>query len=288
MRLRRRFADLPWGQAHYREGGEGGPAPLILLHGGAANGAALAPLAIALGAARAVLVPDMPGCGESDALANPQPEIADLADALIALLDALGIGCADIHGAHLGARIATEAAIRHPARVRRVVLDGVGFYDEEARQRMIAEVAPVLMPDAEGRYLHEAFAMCRDYFLYFPWFARDDAHRRDGAVASPAAIHAKLLEVLRNGATYPRPYHAALRYRMEDRLPLLRTPALLAFARTDNVFAQRHRAAALLPEATSVETPGTATPDALAETAAIIASFLDAPPATALPYPPQA
>lgn len=270
--MKRRFADLAWGQVHYRIGGDGG-VPLVMLHGGAANGASLLPAAGLIATTRLVLVPDLPGCGDSDALPMPQPEIDDLADALVALLDALGMGCVDVHGAHLGARIAVEAALRHPARVRCVILDGVGFYEEAARQAMLAQVAPAIVPDAEGDYLHAAFGMCRAYFRYFPWFERDAAHRRAGPPPSAAAIHAKLLEVLRNGTTYPRAYHAALRYRMEDRLPLLRSPALLAFARTDNVFPQRHRAAALLPDATMVETPGSAD---IATTAAIFTRFLDA------------
>jgi pimeloyl-ACP methyl ester carboxylesterase len=270
--MKRRFADLPHGQMHYREGGAG-RVPLIMLHGAAANASSLSPLAETLAAARAVVVPDMPGCGDSDALPNEQPAIGDFAAALIAFLDAVRIERCDLHGAHLGARIATEAAIHHPARVRRVILDGVGFYDDAARAEMIARVAPAMVPDAAGDYMHTAHAMCRDYFRYFPWFARDAAHRRDTPEPSATAIHVKLMEVLRNGTTYPRAYHAALRYRMEDALPQLRHPTLLAFARTDNVFAQRHRAAALLPAARMAETPGFADP---AATAAIFAGFLDA------------
>jgi pimeloyl-ACP methyl ester carboxylesterase len=272
--MKRRFADLSWGQVHYRIGGDG-DVPLVMLHGGAANGASLLPAASLIATTRMVLVPDLPGCGDSDPLPMPQPEIADLADALVALLDALELARVDIHGAHLGARVAVEAALRHPSRVRRVILDGVGFYDEAARQAMLTQVAPPIVPDAEGDYLHAAFGMCRAYFRYFPWFERDAAHRRAGPAPTAGAIHAKLLEVLRNGSTYARAYHAALRYRMEDRLPLLRTPALLAFARTDNVFAQRHRAAALLPSATLAETPGSAD---IATTAAIFTRFLNAEP----------
>jgi pimeloyl-ACP methyl ester carboxylesterase len=85
-----------------------------------------------------------------------------------------------------------------------------------------------------------------------------------------------LIELLRNGATYGQAYHAALRYRMEDALPRLRVPVLLAAARSDNVFPQRARAAALLPAAATAETPGIGTPAAIAATAAIFARFLDA------------
>ncbi|MGG5823147.1 alpha/beta hydrolase [Falsiroseomonas sp. HW251] len=273
--MKRRFADLDTGQVHYREGGAGGT-PLVMLHGGAANGASLLPIARVLAATRAIIVPDMPGCGDSDALPIARPEVEDIADWLIAFLHALGIETCDLHGAHLGARVAIEAALRHPARLRRIILDGIGFYDEEARQRMLGNVAPEIIPDPDGAYLAAAHAMCRDYHRYFPWFARDPAHRRDGPEPSPATVHAKLVEVIRNGTTYPLPYRAALRHPTEQRLPLLTHPVLLAFARTDNVFPQRARAAALLPAATTAETPGAADP---AGSAAIFAAFLDAEPA---------
>lgn len=278
MRLARRFADLSHGQVHYRAGGSGGPAPLVLLHGGGGSGASLIPLAARLAATRAVLVPDMPGCGDSDALPMAQPGIADFAAVLVGVLDALGIARCDLHGAHLGARIAAEMALRHPARIRRVILDGCGFYDDASRQEMLDKVAPPVLPDAEGAYLAAALRMCHAYFTHFPWFRQDEAHRRAAAPPTPQALHARLMELLRNGGTYHHAYHAALRYRMEDALPLLlHHPVLLAAARTDNVFPQRARAAALLPSAATAETPGLGTPEAVAETAAIFARFLDAP-----------
>mgnify|MGYP002621478560 CR=1 FL=1 len=278
-RLLRRFADLPWGQFHYFEGGEGGPAPLIMLHGAGASGRGLAPLASALAVTRRVIVPDMPGCGDSDPLPQERLEIADLVATLAEFLDALGLARCDLHGTHLGARVAVEAALtlRPTGRIRRVVLDGMGFYDDAFRAAMLAHVAPEFVPDLDGAYLMRAWQMCRDYFLFFPWFEKDAAHRRATGLPSPDAIHAKLVEVLRNGRTYPRVYHAAIRYRLEDALPRMTVPTLLATARTDNVLHNLPRAAALLPGAPVAETPGAATPEDAAATAAIFARFLDAP-----------
>ncbi len=272
--LRRRFADLPWGQVHYRSGGHGGAAPLLLLHAAAGNGGTLVPLAQALAATRLVLVPDLPGCGDSDPLPQDAPRLADFAEAMLGLCDGLGLERWDVLGAHAGARVAIELALIAPDRVRRLVLDGIGFYDEAACGLMLAQVAPEILPDADGAYLHTAQAMCRDYFRFFPWFLGDDAHRRDGPPTSPAALHARLIEVLKNGGTYHRAYHAALRYRAEDRLPLLRQPALVVATRGDQVAPQAERAASLLPGATLVEAPGPAAPR---ETAAILARFLDRP-----------
>ena len=277
--LRRRFVDLPWGQMHLLVGGHGGVAPLILLHGAGANARMMTPLVGAMAATRKVFAPDLPGCGDSDAVPEAQPDVACIAAAVLQCLDALGVPRCDVYGAHLGARVAIELALLAPTRIRRAILDCIGFYDEAGRQAMLDHVAPMVIPDAEGAYLHTAHAMCRDYFRYFPWFARDAAHRRPAPPPDPEAVHAKLLEVLCRGRTYGAPYRAAVRYRAEDRLPLLRLPVLLATNRHDNVAPQAARAASLLHGAATAETPGAASPEAAAETAAIFARFLDAPPA---------
>ena len=273
--MRRRFADLAWGQIHYLDAGSGGPAPLLMLHGGASNGRALQPLGSALAAGRRVILPDVPGCGDSDPLPIAAPAIEDFAAALVGFIDTLGLARVDLHGGHLGARIAMATALAHPGRVRRVILDGMGFYDDASRAAMLAEVAPEIVPDADGLYLFRAFQMCRDYFLFFPWFRRDAASRRPTGLPAAGAIHTKLMEVLKNGRSYPLPYRAALVYPTEAKLPLLRHPTLLAAAVTDNVFPQLARAVALLPGAATAETPGSSDAASLAATAARFAGFLD-------------
>ena len=274
--MKRRFVDLPWGQMHLLDGGSGQAPPLVMLHGAGSSGAALRRLASRLAETRRVILPDLPGCGDSDPLPEADVGIDRFAAALLEALQAHGIGRCDIHGGHLGARVAIEAALAAPDRVRALILDGMGFYDDAARAAMLAHVAPEITPDADGAYLARAFQMCRDYFLFFPWFLRDADHRRPTGLPAPDAIHAKLIEVVRNGRTYGVAYRAALRYPLEQRLPLVRVPVLLTAARTDNVFPQLARAATLLPDASVAETPGSATSETLAETARIFIDFLDA------------
>lgn len=77
-----------------------------------------------LGADRPVIVFDVAGIGLSSGTTPERFE--DFADQGAGLLDALGIDVADVLGFSLGGYSAQEIAIRHPSRVRKLVLVGTG------------------------------------------------------------------------------------------------------------------------------------------------------------------
>lgn len=88
--------------------------PTLLLHGIGGRAALWAPTVAAL-APRRVIAMDMPGYdGRHPALTS----FAALADAAVALFE----GQADLVGHSLGGMIALEIALRHPERVRRLVV----------------------------------------------------------------------------------------------------------------------------------------------------------------------
>ena len=62
----------------------------------------------------------------------------------------MGIGRFDAYGTHTGANMAIELAIRHPERVRRVILDGVSLYSDAERADMLAHHAPPITIDDKG------------------------------------------------------------------------------------------------------------------------------------------
>lgn len=66
------------------------------------------------------LVPDLPGHGRS--AGAPLATVEALADWIIALLDAVGVGKATLVGHSLGSLVVMEAALRHGSRVAKAVL----------------------------------------------------------------------------------------------------------------------------------------------------------------------
>lgn len=94
--------------------------PLLLCNGIGASLELLDPLRDALTATETIAV-DMPGSGGSPATALPRC-FAGLARLTASLLDRLGYDRVDVLGISWGGALAQELALRHPARVRKLVL----------------------------------------------------------------------------------------------------------------------------------------------------------------------
>jgi pimeloyl-ACP methyl ester carboxylesterase len=116
--MKRRCGDR---EIAYDDAGAGGPAaPVVLLHPFPFDRRYWAATAAALAPAYRVLSVDARGFGEAPA--SGPFAIADLADDLAALLDALGIAAATLVGLSMGGYAALAFARRHPARLAALVL----------------------------------------------------------------------------------------------------------------------------------------------------------------------
>lgn len=104
---------------NYQEVGTG--TPLVLLHGFGQHSGAWTEPAAALGRYFRVLVPDMRGCGESEAAA-PGFTTRDLALDVIALLDHLSLPRAHFSGWSLGGAVGIELGIGYSDRLHSLAL----------------------------------------------------------------------------------------------------------------------------------------------------------------------
>ncbi|MCK9260017.1 MAG: alpha/beta fold hydrolase [Azoarcus sp.] len=106
--------------------------PLLMIHGsgpGVSGYVNWRTVMKDLAANRRVIIPDMVGFGFTD---RPEGQVYDVdawVDQAIGLLDALGIAQADIVGNSFGGALALKIAIRHPSRLRRIVLMGSAGID---------------------------------------------------------------------------------------------------------------------------------------------------------------
>ncbi len=110
---------------NYHDIGSG--APVLLIHGSGPGVSAWANWRLtipALALHYRVIAPDMAGFGFSERPDGIHYKLDVWVAQAVGLLDALNIDCADVVGNSFGGALAIALAIRHPARVRRLVLMG--------------------------------------------------------------------------------------------------------------------------------------------------------------------
>ena len=273
--VHRAFADFPEGQIHYRHAGNALGRPLIMLHASPGSSLMLKPLIGALGETRRVIAPDTLGNGDSRPPEQEQPEIADYAQAVLALMDSLQIEQADLYGTHTGARIATHLALTKPTQFNRIILDGFGLYAPDDLEEILTVYAPHKQPDQLGTHVMWAWHFCRDQFIYFPWFKKDSEHRVPLDLPDADYLHDKFVEILKSITTYHKSYRAAFRYSMGENVPNITQPTMITFAQTDMVRPVFEQASKLLPGAHCEVLPGIRDQSALRATTEAFTRFLD-------------
>jgi len=128
-RLRRAYFECRHGQLHVHNaipvgGGFDELTTLICLHGATGTGRMFLEVSRRLGNSRSIYSPDLPGCGESDAAANPL-KIEGFAEAIADFLDSMRFRQVDLLGVGAGAAVAVELAVARPKVVRKLYLLGV-------------------------------------------------------------------------------------------------------------------------------------------------------------------
>lgn len=127
--------------------------PVLLVHGFASdrmqNWRAPGWYLTLTGAGRRVIAFDCRGHGESDKPHDPESYGDRMIDDAVRVMDAAGLEASDVMGYSMGGMIAVALAMRHPKRVRRTIVAGVGeTYFRDAPRRRIAIADALEAPDA--------------------------------------------------------------------------------------------------------------------------------------------
>jgi pimeloyl-ACP methyl ester carboxylesterase len=178
---------------------------------------------------------------------------------VVGAIDALGIEQFHLYGAHTGASIAAEIAIRHPARVMNLILDGVGLYPDHLQAELLDCYAPAMKPDLHGTHVAWAWHFVRDTFMFWPWYRTDASHRRSIGLPSPGILHGKFVDVLKAIETYHLSYRAAFRFDKRKRFPEIPVRTLAVCAENDMLSQWHDEFAALIPGAIKAVIPSVTT-----------------------------
>jgi len=104
----------------YLEGGKGDP--VVLVHGFAANKETWLLTAVPLSRSHRVIIPDLPGYGEADAIPPERATAREHARAVVHFLDLLGLERVHLVGNSMGGGITVRIARDYPERVRSATL----------------------------------------------------------------------------------------------------------------------------------------------------------------------
>jgi 3-oxoadipate enol-lactonase len=199
--------------------------PLVLLNGISGSCRGWLPLQVPeFSKTRQTLIFDHRGVGQSQ---DPGSAFstADLADDTAGLLDSLGIEQADVLGGFMGGMAAQELALRHPDRVRRLVLVGT-YARPDAKRRMLLEDWVAL---ARARFPMEGMVRKR-----LVWTLSDETLDQtdlmetmlDFFTKENAPVGSELLE---------RQCEACIGHDTLDRLSEIRQPTLVLCGREDQL-----------------------------------------------------
>lgn len=133
------------------------PTPIVMVHGFAGELLTWAACQVPLAARHPVLALDLPGHGGSsqDLGAGGVP---GLADALLAFLDAVGIGRAHLVGHSLGGAVVLQAALSRPGRAASLTLVAPGGLGEEADTGFVDRLLAADEPEALAAALRPLYA----------------------------------------------------------------------------------------------------------------------------------
>ena len=210
-----------------------GQPALVLLHQSPLSGAMFLPAMPLLAAAGLrVLALDTPGFGASDPPPAP-PSIADHADTLADVLDALELPCAHVLGHHTGASIAAALAARHGHRVERLVLNGLALLSPEEGAHFASFRFAPLQPRADGGHLVDA------------WHQR---LRATPGWTDIDAMHRHVVTMLANPERYFWAFEAVFGHDLAADLAVITVPTLVLTNSGEDIYDATCRAAQSRPD----------------------------------------
>jgi pimeloyl-ACP methyl ester carboxylesterase len=201
------FVTAPHGQVFLRAYGDPSKPAVILLHDAPGTGLALEGLARSLASDAYVLVPDLPGTGESPAA---EALILDAcADAVGAIVEAFDLDRVTLAAIGCGCAAAAAFAVRRDPRLAAVLLEDPPIPSEAAAEA----IAPPLPLTPEGSHWVKAWLMLRDGQIYRPWFdGRIAAQRRTQGNFDANWLHDQTTALMNGRTTYNRLPQAACRF----------------------------------------------------------------------------
>lgn len=221
-------------QVHYRRAGKG--PPVLLLHQSPTSSREHVPLIEYLAADYTVIAPDTPSNGQSDPLPNERATMDEYGDNIAQFLKAIGVPKVTTYGFHSGSSVSAAFATRHPEMVYGSILNGfVAQTPEERAERHRSYLIPV-PPRWDGSHLALIWSRIKEQYIFGPWNNMTRAGRQlQRAFPGTDFVQWQLMEWLRSGDTYRRPYGAVFDYPGDEVVKRFKTPTIVCASDWDGL-----------------------------------------------------
>jgi pimeloyl-ACP methyl ester carboxylesterase len=179
--------------------GHAGRPALMIAHDAPGSGLSCEGLARSLAGQFHVIVPDLPGCGESGLSDVDGSVLQAAANSLRLIADRLGLEHFFVLGIGCGAALAAVLAHRNERRLRALLLMSPVVPDATAA----VSIAPDLPLSAEGGHWVRAWLTVRDGQIYQPWYDGSvAAQRRDQGNFNAQWLHDQTCALMAGRETY--------------------------------------------------------------------------------------
>jgi len=214
------YVGAPGAQLRVLRAGAPGPRTVVIQHGAQASVHACRELVTGFGRTQPAIAVELPGHGESDASANGDPPIEELARRLHDTLADRGVSAYDVVGIGVGAAIGVELLHAAPqSRGSLTLVSPVDLSANEALRTALLDSYAAPQMDSHGGYLLQAWHEVRDHQLFFPWFERRrDCAAADTLLLDPGWLHERTADLLEAGDAGVAARRAELRYPLLERL----------------------------------------------------------------------
>ncbi|WJR76804.1 alpha/beta hydrolase [Bradyrhizobium sp. NP1] len=166
---------------------------------------------------REVIAIDLPGCGDSDALANVAVEVEAYARTIAGALPALADVPVDVYARDGGGAVAVALTQHAPSLIKKVVLDNPSALPPAQRDEIAARYAEPIQLDWDGAHLIRLWHATRDQELYWPWYERTrEAVRKNDPDIDPERLTTEVHAYLKNHESYEDTWKAVLTYPMYE------------------------------------------------------------------------
>ena len=222
--LRKEIVNTSAGPVFLRCSKPGPDEALLWLHDAGASSRSLESIARGLAGSRRVVLVDLPGHGETGILHLPDYSAERLAGLMAEVTGRLNIQAVSVvaHGAACAIAAAMFRMDIDAEVVRNLVLIDPWLFDHGERDRMAADYAPDLVPQAFGQHLLAAWYFARDSELFWPWNAplAENALSRMPEI-SAAQTQARAVDAIKAGPEFRRLVHDLLAYDLSGDLAFM-------------------------------------------------------------------